>query len=119
MSTFVAVQQALLAWTELPAGTSPTFIHTGNILNVKPMGAILDLTIGKSGTASLVQVAAEAYAEKKYKFYYADQRGEDGSPMAAGVDGPGHANLYYELAQGDSQGEWHQTFVAGKGYTKF
>jgi len=122
VSTFVGIQQSLLAWADLPSGaTSPTFIHTGNILNIKPMSFVLDLTVGKAGTAGLIQMAAEtkAYTDKKYKFYFADQRNPDGSSISTGVDAYAHAKLYYELSQGTEQGLWHQTFIAGKGYHKF
>jgi hypothetical protein len=53
------------------------------------------------------------------RFYYADQRLEDGSPVWDGSDPEGHAKLYIELAETDEVRPWQQTFVVGKGYKKF
>jgi hypothetical protein len=53
------------------------------------------------------------------RFYYADQREEDGTPMYTGLSGQAHAEHYVELIEGKEQGSWQQTFVAGKGYRKF
>jgi hypothetical protein len=55
----------------------------------------------------------------KLRFYYPDQRLEDGTPMFNGPDGVPHAELYLDLAKDPAQREWQQTFVAGKGYKKF
>jgi hypothetical protein len=52
------------------------------------------------------------------RFYYADERKEDGSPKYR-VDGDAHADLYYELSRGETQGPWLQTFVKGVGYKAF
>jgi hypothetical protein len=38
--------------------------------------------------------------------------------MWKGVNAEGHATLYTELAEGDGQLEWQQTFVTGLGYRK-
>lgn len=54
-----------------------------------------------------------------FRFYYADERHEDGSPMYTGLNGEGHAKLYVDLAEGDQQLPWQQTFVTGLGYKKF
>jgi hypothetical protein len=53
------------------------------------------------------------------RFYYADERRDDGSAMFTDLNGDGHAALYTELAEADSQRPWLQTFVTGKGYKKF
>ena len=52
------------------------------------------------------------------RFYYADERKADGAPKY-GIDGDAHADLFWELAQAETQGQWHQTFVKGVGYKKF
>lgn len=53
------------------------------------------------------------------RFYYADERNADGSPMYNGVNGPAHGKYYAELASHLSQGPWQQTFVKDVGYQKF
>lgn len=68
-SVFVAAQQAVLAFKQLPDSASKTFIYTGNILNnaitIAPM---LNLGVGKSATAHMIQSAAAAYAERGFKY---------------------------------------------------
>jgi len=119
LSAFVAAQQAALGFADLPESASRTFIYTGNILNEVPIPLLLDLGVGKSATAHFIHAAADVYKDKGFKFYYADQRTEDGGPAYSAVDGPAHAKLYAELAEGTSQGPWQQTFVKGIGYKKF
>ncbi|CAJ0541095.1 Ff.00g078790.m01.CDS01 [Fusarium sp. VM40] len=118
LSAYAAAQEAVKGWKELPSSNKPTFIYTGNCENVVPIPALMALGVGKSGAASFIEVAAKSYKNKGYKFYYADERKEDNSPMWKGVNAEGHATLYTELAEGDKQLEWQQTFVTGLGYRK-
>lgn len=53
-----------------------------------------------------------------YRFYYADERKANGTAKYM-VDGDAHAKLFQGLAEEETQGSWHQTFVMGKGYQKF
>jgi hypothetical protein len=69
-TAFVAAQQAVLAFEKLPESASRTFIYTGNILNTTTMGPLLDLGVGKSATAHIIQSAAKAYNDRGYKFVY-------------------------------------------------
>jgi NAD(P)-dependent dehydrogenase (short-subunit alcohol dehydrogenase family) len=66
-SVFVAAQQAVLAFQDLPESASRTFIYTGNILNTVTMGPLLDLGVGKSAAAHIIESAAIAYKDKGYK----------------------------------------------------
>ncbi|KFY90689.1 hypothetical protein V500_05027 [Pseudogymnoascus sp. VKM F-4518 (FW-2643)] len=118
-SAFVAAQQAVLAFKELPDSASRTFIYTGNITNTTTIAPLLDLGVGKSATAHIIQSAAQAYADQGFKFYYSDERKADGAPAYSAIDGEAHAELYLQLAEGKSQGPWQQTFVKGVGYKKF
>jgi hypothetical protein len=52
------------------------------------------------------------------RFYYGDERKADGSAKFV-VDGEAHGKLYLELAEGESQGPWQQTFVKDVGYKQF
>ena len=67
-SAFVAAQQAVSAFEQLPDSASMTFIYTGNIMNTKPLGPLLDLGVGKSATAHIIQAAAAAYKERGFKY---------------------------------------------------
>lgn len=66
-SAFVAAQQAILAFKELPESASRTFIYTGNILNTTTIANLLDLGVGKSATAHIIQSASKAYADQGFK----------------------------------------------------
>ena len=136
VSAFAAAQQAVLAFEQLSDSASKTFIYTGNILNTTILPPLMDLGVAKSGTAHMIQYAAAAYKDRGYKyvlpapvlpameltkprFYYADQRKADGSAAYFDLDGEAHAKLYVQLADGESQGPWQQTFVKGVGYKHF
>ncbi|KAF2675329.1 putative short chain type dehydrogenase [Microthyrium microscopicum] len=117
-SVFVAAQQAVLGFAELPASAARTFIYTGNVLNVAILPKFVSAGVGKSGTAHMIWAASAAYKDRGYKFYYADERKADGSPKYS-IDGDAHARLYWQLANDETQGSWMQTFVKGVGYRKF
>ncbi|KFZ15722.1 hypothetical protein V501_02607 [Pseudogymnoascus sp. VKM F-4519 (FW-2642)] len=117
-SAFVAAQQAAAGFAQLPDSAARTFIYTGNILNVSILPGFLSQGIGKSAGAHMIWAASAAYRERGYRFYYADERKADGTPIYR-VNGDAHAELYLKLAEGEGQGEWMQTFVKGAGYTRF
>ncbi|KFY79250.1 hypothetical protein V499_01727 [Pseudogymnoascus sp. VKM F-103] len=117
-SAFVAAQQAAACFSQLPASAARTFIYTGNILNVSILPGFLSQGLGKSAGAHMIWAASAAYKERGFKFYYADERKADGTPIYR-VNGDAHAELYLKLAGEKTQGEWLQTFVKGVGYTKF
>lgn len=135
-SAFIAAQQAVLGFAQLPASSSRTFIYTGNILNVALIPSFLHGGVGKSGGAHMMWAASAAYKDRGFKyaigfclcllvksliycrFYYADERKADGSAKYK-VDGEAHANLFWELALAKSQGPWLQTFVKDVGYKDF
>jgi NAD(P)-dependent dehydrogenase (short-subunit alcohol dehydrogenase family) len=66
-SAFVAAQQAVLGFEQLPASASRTFIFTGNVLNTTIIAPLLSAGVGKSATAHIIQNAASAYADRGYK----------------------------------------------------
>ncbi|KIM96714.1 hypothetical protein OIDMADRAFT_44315 [Oidiodendron maius Zn] len=99
-SAFVAAQQAVLGFAELPAHAARTFFFTGNILNIAVLPSFMDAGAGKSA------------------FYYADERKADGTAIFK-VDGEEHGKLFWELAEAKTQGPWLQTFVKGVGYQNF
>ncbi|KAK1985476.1 hypothetical protein LZ30DRAFT_708375 [Colletotrichum cereale] len=117
-SVFVAAQQAVLGFAELPADEPKTFFFTGNILNVAPLPQFLESGAGKSASAHMMMAAAAEYKEKGFKFYYVDERKADGS-AAFKIDGEAHAKLFLGLAEEKTQGPWLQTFVKGAGYKDF
>lgn len=66
-SAFVAAQQAVLAFGQLPDDAAKTFIYTGNILNTMTMARLLSLGVGKTATAHIIESAAAAYGNRGFK----------------------------------------------------
>ncbi|CAK7199208.1 hypothetical protein SEUCBS139899_001881 [Sporothrix eucalyptigena] len=116
-SVYAAAQAATAGFKTLSTGG--TFIFTGNATNVTPIPALAGLSIGKSATAALIQVLVGSSDKGETKYYYADERKEDGSPAGLDIDGAAHAKLYTGLAKDPKQGPWQQTFVKGIGYKPF
>ncbi|EED12613.1 conserved hypothetical protein [Talaromyces stipitatus ATCC 10500] len=121
VSPYVAAQQALAAWESLPKEAKKTFIYTGNALssNIIPIPMMLNLGVGKSASSFWVGVADALYSAKGIRFFYADERHEDGKFKGMAVDGPAHGEFYPQLASNDGGVPWHATFIKGKGYVKF
>ncbi|KAI8315990.1 Glucose 1-dehydrogenase [Colletotrichum sp. SAR11_59] len=117
-SVFVAAQQAVLGFADLPVDAPRTFFFTGNILNVTALPQFLESGAGKSASAHMMMAAAVEYKEKGFKFYYVDERKADGS-AAFKIDGEVHSKLFLELVEAKTQGPWLQTFVKGIGYKDF
>jgi hypothetical protein len=66
-SAFVAAQQAVQGFAQLPASSARTFIYTGNVLNVQILPRFIAQGVGKSGAAHMVWAASAAYADRGYK----------------------------------------------------
>ncbi|KAM0415853.1 hypothetical protein ACHAPT_013164 [Fusarium lateritium] len=118
-SVLQLLQLAISGFVKLPDSASKTFIYTGNKANLQPFPPFLSLGVGKAASSHLISFAAKAYSPQGYRFYYADQRNEDGSPVMAEIDGAAHGEFYAELAESKTQGPWLASFVKGKGYVKF
>jgi hypothetical protein len=67
-SAFVAAQQAVLGFAELPNTAARAFFFTGNILNVKVLPSFMDAGTGKSASAHMMMAAAAAYKDRGYKY---------------------------------------------------
>lgn len=52
------------------------------MLNVATAPQLLTLGVGKRASAYVIEAASMAYKEKGYKFYFTDEREEDGTVMA-------------------------------------
>ncbi|CAK7235579.1 hypothetical protein SCUCBS95973_009316 [Sporothrix curviconia] len=117
-SVYAAAQEATAGFKTLSAGGA--FIYTGNITNELPIPALGPVSIGKSATATLIQVfVGSPHKGAHSRYYYADERNADGSHVGGALDGDAHAALYTTLAKAPAQGPWQQTFVKGVGYKKF
>ncbi|KAH7395211.1 hypothetical protein DE146DRAFT_678975 [Phaeosphaeria sp. MPI-PUGE-AT-0046c] len=121
VSVFAAAKEAVKGWQTLTADAKKVFIYTGNRLNtwVAPMLMTATLGMGKSATAYFIGTADMRYAKEGYRFFYADERNEDGSNKGMQIDGDAHAEFYADLASGEADVPWHATFVKGEGYRKF
>ncbi|KAI0116360.1 hypothetical protein GGR51DRAFT_501102 [Nemania sp. FL0031] len=121
VSPYVAAQQAVVGWETLPADIKKSFIYTGNILNlnVLPIPMYTNLGMGKSASAFWIGVADSTYSAKGYRFFYADERMEDGTSKGSAIDGPAHAEFFAQPANHEGNVPWLATFVKDKGYVKF
>lgn len=131
LSAYEAARLAVEAWqgTAPPVldkdQQTPAFIYTGNMMNTLVMPATHSLGMGKNAAAYFIEAAAMAY-KGKYRFYYADERLDNGDSPMADIDGPAHGVEFWDLVHGvaekgiakGKQGEWDWTFVKGKGYQK-
>jgi len=118
VSPYAAAQQAVKSFEASP-GEGKTFIYTGNGLNTKVVPSFLTLGVGKTATAFLIGAASEFYKEKGFRFYYADERKENGDYAYGDIDGPAHGEFYLDLVREREQGPYIATFVKGKGYVDF
>jgi len=118
-SAYVAAQEAVKSFRNLPSDLKKTFIFTGNILNVGIIPGMLGFGAAKAASAHMIANAATAYADKGYRFYYGDERKADGTAVYSAINGEAHAKHYLDLANGDGQGPWDSTFVKDKGYVDF
>jgi len=121
ISPYVAAQQAVSGWETLPKDTKKTFIYTGNILNVAvfPSPMMLTLGIGKAASAYWVGVADLLHSPQGSRFFYTDERYDDGKLKGGAIDGDAHAEFYAQLADHEGNVPWHATFVKDKGYVQF
>ena len=66
-SAFVAAQQAVLGFQQLPKSAAKVFIYTGNVLNVTVLPRMMSAGVGKSGAAHMIRAASAAYNDRGYK----------------------------------------------------
>ncbi|KAJ5606695.1 hypothetical protein N7510_009476 [Penicillium lagena] len=121
VSPYVAAQQAIMEWNIMSDETKKSFIYTGNVMNVSvvPVPLMLDLGMGKAASAFWIGVADQTYSARGFRFFYADERHEDGKFKGMALDGAAHGAFYPQLASHEGNVPWHATFVKGKGYVQF
>ncbi|XXH04247.1 ferric reductase [Hypoxylon texense] len=124
VTPYVAAGEAVKGFDKLgTSGLGPTggtFIFTGNSLNAAALPGFMVFGMGKSAGAHMVQhLALATMHDKPYKFYYADERHEDGTHMTTDLNGDAHAEVYLELVKDPTQRAWNYIFVRGKGYVEF
>lgn len=66
-SQYVAAQEALKGFAELPESTPKTFIFTGNALNQIPIPTVFPFTSAKRTASTLIEYGANAYGPKGYR----------------------------------------------------
>ncbi|KAL7807425.1 hypothetical protein V8C26DRAFT_439338 [Trichoderma gracile] len=119
VSTYAATQLAIKSFAILPPESSRAFIYTGNKQHLMVIPPLLSQGVGKSGSAHLLHYLSEEHKESGYRFYFADERKPDGSPVYGAISGPAHGSFYTQLATQKAQGPWNATFVKGRGYVAF
>jgi hypothetical protein len=66
-SVYAAGKEAVAGFATLPADATKTFIYTGNILNRDTRPVLVDLGVGKSAAAHLIEAWTLAYRNKGYQ----------------------------------------------------
>ena len=67
-SPYVAAQEALKGFAELPATMPKTFIYTGNALNQLPLPYVFPFAVSKRAASTLIEYGATAYGSKGYRY---------------------------------------------------
>ncbi|KAI2620964.1 hypothetical protein GGS26DRAFT_601543 [Hypomontagnella submonticulosa] len=116
----IAIQHAIEFFRSLPPGTpGKTFIFTGNILNHSQFKNRLCFGVGKTVAAYGVRYASVAYAKDGFKFYYADERTEEGLPVMRDIDGTTAGKEYLKISETPEQLPWLYTYTKESGYKDF
>lgn len=136
-SAFVAAREALSGFKKLGRGD---FFYTGNFLVWNPIPKLLTLGLGKTASAHFIQIADSVWREKgmgyvsvisvhyvagvrltsENRFYFVDEREQDGTPMWHGVNADVHAEFISGVVEGSVKDvPWKATIVKGKGYVPF
>ena len=123
-TAIAAAQHAIEGFDALPQSHLKTLIYTGNKLPRIPSPQVLTFGMHKSAVAHMIWDLSHAYHQKNkqgegYKFYFTDQRFEDGSPAREQMLGEVAADMMLELVRDAKQREWYHTAVKGKGYVDF
>ncbi|KAK2613304.1 hypothetical protein N8I77_000225 [Diaporthe amygdali] len=116
ISPYAAARLAIKGWATLPASAAKAFLFVGNMMNTQVFPETHILGMAKNATAYFIETAAEAYkrAGKDYKFYYVDERLENGESCMMDIDGESHALEFWKLAhEVEGQSHWCWTFVKG------
>ncbi|RYC63806.1 hypothetical protein CHU98_g2389 [Xylaria longipes] len=118
-SAYIAAQEALRGFKQLPSSMPKAFIYTGNTLNQIAIPGVMPFALGKVSAAMMIEYAANAYGRNGFRFYYADERLEDGRPAGESLGGAAHANMYWELVHEKEQSKWLVTFTKEGGRREF
>ncbi|KAK3713826.1 hypothetical protein LTR37_008312 [Vermiconidia calcicola] len=128
-SAFVAAREAFASFQK--SSGPRTFLYTGNATLAGPLPGALTLGVGKNATAHVIRLAEQQFRDQDIRFvpllslpqryFFVDERKEDGKPMFTGLGGQAHADFFLSLAERKTAGEvpYNATFVSGKGYTEF
>lgn len=63
-SPYLAAQEAIKGFADLPEDFPKSFIYTGNGLNKVAVPSLLDLGLGKTASAHFIEAATKAYGSK-------------------------------------------------------
>jgi hypothetical protein len=66
-SAYIAAQEALRGFQELPDSVPRAFIYTGNTLNQIAIPGVLPFALPKVSAAMMIEYAANAYGQKGYR----------------------------------------------------
>ncbi|KAF2204125.1 NAD(P)-binding protein [Delitschia confertaspora ATCC 74209] len=121
ISPVLAAQEAIKSFSRLEDDASSTkaFLYTGNCLNERIIPRLWNLGVMKTATFQVLQVLAEEYANKGYRFHYVDERTDMGAPMYVGLNGDAHATIFWDIVSSEKPYSTTVTFSKARGIVKF
>ncbi|RYO84892.1 hypothetical protein DL764_009258 [Monosporascus ibericus] len=75
--------------------------------------------LGKTVAAYGIRFASVAYAKEGLKFYYADERTDEGLPVMKDIDGAAAGKEYLKLAETPEPLPWLYTYTKENGYKEY
>ncbi|KAJ4294942.1 hypothetical protein N0V88_005181 [Collariella sp. IMI 366227] len=120
-SPFVAAGKCFEAWAaEGSEGAQKCFIMTGNIQPkvIVPLPDFTTIGVAKAGAAYWVGAADLFNKKKGWRFFYAEERSAEGTPMGFTPGAESHAEMFLELVKRGENLPSYITFVNGQ-YREF
>ncbi|KXJ87197.1 hypothetical protein Micbo1qcDRAFT_236422 [Microdochium bolleyi] len=127
ISAVVAAQQAVQGFARIAAAAtaagekqwSTVFLYTGNLFYEQVIPRYWAMGAAKAASAHMIRAAAGTYWEKGFRFHFADERYDDGTPPYDKLDGETHAKAFYALVHEPPRLKPIVTFSRSRGIHDF
>jgi NAD(P)-dependent dehydrogenase (short-subunit alcohol dehydrogenase family) len=95
------------------------FLYTGNGLSdlvafPQTPPRLFSAAIGKTSAGFFIDAASQVHGPEGFRFYYLDERKQDGSPAYGGIRGETHADMVWQLINEKQQTFWRVPFIDGE-----
>ncbi|KAK4033726.1 hypothetical protein C8A01DRAFT_39812 [Parachaetomium inaequale] len=118
-SPFAAAGKCFEVWGaagEESTAAPKRFIMTGNIQPkvIVPLPDFTTIGVAKAGAAYWVGAADLFYKKRGWRFFFAEERSAEGTPMGFTPGAESHAEMFLSLSEGSEDLPSYITFVNGK-----